>query len=183
MSNTASSNGNAISIAEALLETLEEEQEGLVRLHDYSGKQLQALRDQQAAQLQQVTLQVSEETSKLDDLYGIRKEQMRLLTQALDGEKRERPLSLEELADRLCGVAGGQRASRQLLEARINVVEEAERAQYRREEFAFAVEYAVKLGWEMLQVLKDLQVTPPASFADSDMVQNDSLHHILNKLP
>lgn len=46
MSNTASSNGNAISVAEALLETLEEEQEGLVRLRDYFGKQLQALRDQ-----------------------------------------------------------------------------------------------------------------------------------------
>ena len=183
MSNTASSNGNSIAVAGALLETLEEEQEGLVRLRDYFGKQLQALRDQQAAQLQQVTLQVSEETSRLDSLYSVRKEQMRLLAQALDREESEKPLSLKGLADRLCGVAGGQSASRQLLEARMNIVEEAERAQHRREELAFAVEYAVKLGWEMLQVLKDLQVMPPASFADSDLIQNDSLHHILNKLP
>ena len=182
MSNTASPSGNPVSVAEALLETLEEEQEGLVRLRDYFGKQLQALRDQQAGQLQQVTLQVSEETHSLDRLYGLRRQQMGLLAQALDGEASESPLSLKDLADRLYCVAGGQGVSRRLLEARMSVIEEAECAQHRREELAFAIEYTAKLGWEMLQVLKDLKVMPPASFADGDLSQNDSLHHIIDKL-
>lgn len=167
MINTVSLIRSPIPLAEVLLETLEQEQEGLVRLRDQFGQQLQALRDQQAAQLQRVTRRVGEETNLLDHLRRVREQQMRRLGRALGNEAGD-VLSLKDLAERLSGISGGSGLSQRLLEARAGIIEEAERAQQRREELAFAVEYAVKLGREMLHVLKNLDVPPPTRLYTAD---------------
>ena len=161
MSNATLPASGPIPAAEALLHTLEREQDGLGRLRDQFGQQLQALRDQQAQQLQRVTLQIGEETSQLQRLQQKRERQTQLLSRALGGGAEGAPLGLEELAGKLFTVPGGHEMSRRLLDARADVVEEAERTQQRREELAFAVEYALKLGREMLHVLQDLNVPPP----------------------
>lgn len=183
MTDTTLSANGPVSVAKALLETLEQEQEGLVQLHDQFGRQLQALRDQQATQLQHITLQISEQTSRLGRLHQMRERQMRLLGRLLGAEAGE-PLSLETLAERLYPFVGSPETSRRLLEARANVIEEAERAQQRREELAFAVEYALKLGREMLHVLQDLNVPPPTRLynAHGGTAENANPRSFVNKM-
>ena len=167
MTSTVTLTRSPIPLAEALLETLEQEQAGLVRLRDQCGQQLQALRDQQAAQLQSVTQRIGEETNLLDHLRQVREQQMHRLGHALGGEAGE-AFSLEDLAERLRDAAGGAGVSRRLLAARAGVVEEAGRTQQRREELDFAVEYAVKLGREMLHALNDLDVPLPGGLYTAD---------------
>ncbi len=175
------SNGLA-AVAGRLLETLRREEETLAHLHATFDAQIEALRRHRHEALASSTGEVNEAVHAMEGLRKARERQARLLGRLLrlDGDD----VSLERLATALEGHAEAAEAAPMLREARAKIHERARQTRKRCEEFEFALQYAVKLGREMLQVMQDLDVPPPARIytASGDATQTAKPRSFVNKV-
>lgn len=150
--------GGTLPPADKLLDTLQSEHEQLQELDAQFEQQLEALRDQQVEQMEEATAHANETMRELNRLQQARRRQMRLLGRFLDqGED----ASLEQLGTVLKNKH--PELGEQLLTRRQSLREQAEATKERCEELEFALQYAVKLRREMLDMLQHLDAAPSAS--------------------
>jgi len=165
-----------------LLETMQQEQAALSRLDDFFEQQLDALRERRNDLLEQTTQEVNEQVHALERLRQARERQARLLGRVLklDGET----AAVKDLAEALRGREGGKALAHQLLEARTAIRERAERTRKRCDDFEFALQYATRIGREMLQVIQELDTPPPARLytASGDPTHTKTPHSFLNRV-
>lgn len=147
-------------LATNLLGTMQQEQEALDTLYTCFDQQVEALRDQQPDRLEQTTHQINEVVHQLEKLRNARERQASLLGRMLQVEGE--PISLEKIGQAYALQPEGTAMGQQILEARLSTRQKAERTQLRCEEFEFALQYAARLGQEMLQVIQGLDVPLPA---------------------
>ncbi|GIV61753.1 MAG: hypothetical protein KatS3mg044_0619 [Rhodothermaceae bacterium] len=147
-------------VAANLLATLGQETEALARLHACFDAHMAALQSRDAERLEALTIELNETVHGLETLRQARERQARLLQRLLRMEG-DAP-NLEALADALANHPGTADTVAALREARRQLREQAHRTSKRCEEYEFALQYAVRLGRETLQVLQDLDVPPPA---------------------
>ena len=171
-----------LSIAGRLLATLRQEEETLARLHETFNDQIEALRRHRHEVLESSTAQVNEAVHAMEGLRKARERQARLLGRLLGLEAGD--VSIEGLATALENLPDAAGQAQRLREARGRIHERARQTRQRCEEFEFALQYAVKLGREMLQVMQDLDVPPPARIytASGDATQTAQPRSLVNKM-
>lgn len=141
-----------------LLASLNQEAETLDRLGALFDRQLEALRGNDAETLEQATIAVNEEIHALEQHRQARLRQARLLGRMLRQPETE---ALEPLGQTLAARPDTAAQGQALLDARETVRRQAEHTRRRCDAFEFALQYAVRLGREMMQVIQDLDVPPP----------------------
>ncbi len=146
-------------LVQALIESLRQEQAELGKLEAQFGRQLDALREQQPEQQEHAMHEASETIGTLDRLRTGRERQMRLLGRVLKIEGEE--TALRQLAAAIDSHPEAGPLGADLLEARAAVREQAQKTRQICEHLDFALQYAVGLGREMLQAMKDLDRPPP----------------------
>ncbi|MFQ5572115.1 MAG: flagellar export chaperone FlgN [Rhodothermales bacterium] len=152
------SNGSA-ALVQSLIETLQQEQAALNALGMQFGRQLDALREQQQEEHERAMHEANHSVNALGRLRTKRERQMRLLGRVMkmDGED----ASLQQLAAAMDAHADTDSLGQRLLEARAAVHDQAQKTRHICEQLDFALQYAVSLGREMLQVIQNLDVPPP----------------------
>ena len=179
---TASAPRGPLALAEQLLSTLQQEQVALDHLSAYVEQQLAALRVRQQEAIAEATTQASEAMNELDRLRQLRERQARLLGRVLHVEAD--PNALTALAEALAQLPEGEATGAQLLDVRSRVRERAATTRQHCSELAFALQYAVQLGHEMIQALQGLDAPPPARVytARGETTQGSSPRSFLNKV-
>ncbi len=171
-----------LTVAGRLLETLRREEETLARLHETFNEQIEALRHHRHEALESSTAEVNEAVHAMEGFRKARERQARLLGRLLHLEGDD--ASLERIAGALEDLPEAAGAAQGLREARAQIHERARQTRQRCEEFEFALQYAVKLGREMLQVMQDLDVPPPARIytATGHATQTSQPRSFVNKV-
>jgi len=174
-------NMNALApIIQNLSESLSLEQNALSTLLGLFDQQIELLKRQDQVALEEVTLKVNEELALMDRHRQARERQANLLGRLLPASSN----SLEALAEALREVPGGGVMARKLHDQRTALREQANLTRQRCEAFEFGLQYAMRLGRAMLQVIQDLDVPPPARLytAAGQTTQASQRKTILNQV-
>lgn len=142
------------SLASSLLETLQEERAALERLRGHFDRHIEAVRTRDRQLIDDAASGVSEDIHELAGLKQSRDRKVRLLGRVLqlDGES----AGIEEISEALSAAAHTEVIARQLSVERERIRNEAALAQKRCRDLEFALEYAVRLGRELLQTIHGL---------------------------
>ena len=149
-----------VALIQSLIATLREEHDGLLTLREQFGHQLDALRANDSTLQEQAMHAANETVHQLGQLRSTRERQARLLSRVLKLDTEA--ASLQDLANAVHRHPDMAPYAKALLEARAAVRAEAQQTRQTCEELDFALQYAVRLGREMLHAMQDLDVPPPA---------------------
>jgi hypothetical protein len=147
-----------VALADSLVATLEQEYDALVDLHNRIDHQLEALRARDGEAMEMAAFEANQTTTLLSRLTQARERQMRLLGKLLHIDTEQ--VSLQRIADRLGSKAATSPAAERIRETRRQVLSQAAETQHHCEELDFALRYALRLGEEMLVVLRGLEAPP-----------------------
>ena len=174
--------GGLMGVASQLIDTLWQEQATLDRLHDLFGQQIEAVRKHRHGALEASTGEVNESVHAMERLRLARERQTRLLGRLLGLESDA--VTLEAVADALEAMPDGSGAAQEIRKMRTQIHERARHTQKRCEDFEFTLKYAVELGREMLRVMQDFDVPPPARIYTSsgDSTQTAKTRTLVNKV-
>jgi hypothetical protein len=149
----------AVSMASALIATLRAEREALERLTMHFDEQIEAIRNRLPEALDLATELANDEVNALASLRQTRERQMRLLGRVLHADTDT--VTLHQLADLLARTAGASTVGFDLLDARAHVRDQAHATRVRCEELEFALQYAARLGRELVHALHGLDAAAP----------------------
>lgn len=149
---TSSPQAGPEALAGSLLETLKDEFASLCRLRGHFDDHILALRTREKNGIDEATHRTNDEINLLAGLKHQRDRKMRLLGRVLRIEAVDP--TIEELAERLSAGEATAEAGAEILRLRRNIRAEAVRTSNRCRDLEFALEYAVHLGRDLLQVLQ-----------------------------
>ncbi|MEX0600252.1 MAG: hypothetical protein WD021_09610 [Rhodothermales bacterium] len=144
-------------LASSLVDTLQEEYDSLVRLRGHFDAHILALRQREKSGITDATHETNDEISRLAGLKHQRDRKLRLLGRVLRVEGD--PATIEDVTQILSGSEETAEDARSIERLRTNIRREAERTQRRCRDLEFALEYAVLLGRDLLQVLQGMAPT------------------------
>lgn len=141
-------------LASSLLATLKDEFASLVRLRGHFDEHILALREREKARIDEATHRTNDEINVLAKLKHQRDRKMRLLGRVLRVEE-DHP-TIEAVAQKLHETELTTEAAVEIRRLRRNIRAEAVRTRKRCLDLEFALEYAVHLGRDLLQVLQGM---------------------------
>jgi ABC-type transporter Mla subunit MlaD len=164
MNVTSSSSTDVQPLVEQLISTLSREHTMLRALEERLTEKLEAIRRRNAERLAATTHDISHTNHQLESLAQQHTHQMKQLGQALGGSD-----DIHSLDGLLATCRNGNHAG---LEETLNhwqarMRDQAHRTQDKCEEVTFALQYATRLGQEMLQALRGQSPEPSASNTDA----------------
>ena len=143
-----------LALVDPLLGTLQEELDALETLGAAFDAQLAAVRERHLEALEAATERAQTATDVLDRLGRTRERQTRLLARVLRVPAGDP--SLTPVIEALAAHPGGAAVGSRLAEARARLRSRAEAAEQVRDELAFALEYALGLGRDLVEQLRGL---------------------------
>lgn len=149
--NDTANSASLLSLAEAFLDTLEEEHTALLRMHDHFEKQLEAVRRRDHDLIESAAVQTSDEVNVLARLRQIRSRQIRLLGRILRLESGS--ASIGEIAAALEKDGSTTDIGSRIMHMRETVRTQASQTQERCRDLEFALDYSIHLGHELLEAI------------------------------
>lgn len=141
-------------LASSLVDTLQEEHDSLVRLRGHFDAHILALRHREKADITEATHETNDEINRLAGLKHQRDRKLRLLGRVLRVEGD--PATIEDITETLGASDETAENARAIQRLRAQIRREAKRTQRRCRDLEFALEYAVLLGRDLLQVLQGM---------------------------
>lgn len=166
-------------LADDLVNTLSEAHAMLSEMEQRLSEKLEAIKTRDADLLTQTTLNISQTTARLDTLSAARERKMQVIGRLLDLDGSR--LSLDQLVAYCAEHAQMKAAGRELDTWQDKMREQALNTQQRCEEVAFALQYATRLGQEMLQLLRGESAADTATYtAAGQTASNTPSHPLVN---
>ncbi len=151
-------------LVDQLISSLSREHTMLRELEERLAEKLEAIRMRNADLLAETTHDISQTNQQLDSLADQRSGHMRLLGKALG--KSDEIRSLDELLS-ACRAADESELEHTLADWQARMRAQALETQERCEEVTFALQYATRLGQEMLQALRGQSPANAAAGTDA----------------
>lgn len=141
-------------LASSLVATLREEHESLVRLRSHFDAHILALRNREKEGIDTATHETNDEISVLARLKQQRDRKLRLLGRVL--RLQDADADLDTVTEALTRDVATKEQAEELAGLRADIRREAENTQKRCRDLEFALEFAVHLGRDLLQVLQGI---------------------------
>lgn len=144
-------------LATSLLETLQEEHQSLLRMHDQFEQQLTGIRNQDHDLIESAALIANDEVNILGRLKQQRDRQVRLLGRVLrlEGDT----VAMAAIAESLQLSEDTAVTGTDILAMRDKIRDQALQTQERCRDLEFAIEYSVHLGRELLQAIQGVDAS------------------------
>lgn len=168
--------------ATALLGTLRQETCSYKTLLHQFAQQHTAIGQQQPAQLEEVTVAVSEVVHELNQLREQREAHMATLSERLQIDVSEN--RLVALAEAIGHQPAGKKLGEDLLDARSHLRAQAEVAHQQCDDLLFTVGYAIQMGHERLSLMKGMAANRSSNVytAKGNATQGQPSRSLLNQV-